>query len=83
MRDGQNTLDQRAVCAFHSFLVDGQTKLATHVLYMRNGNLEITIAGSCCHPQVPRTVQQTASQDGSALAFIQIVTFQYSIHKTR
>ena len=81
MIDGQNTLDHGAFCAFHSFLVDGQTKLPTHVLYMRNGNLEITIAGSSCH--VPRTVQQTASQEGSALAFIQIVTFQYSIHKTR
>ena len=83
MIDGQNTLDHGAVCAFHSFLVDGQTKLATHVLYMRNGNLEIKIAGSSCRPQVPRTVRQTASQEGSALAFIQIVTFQYSIHKTR
>ena len=83
MIDGQNTLDQRAFCAFHSFLVDGQTKLATHVLYMRNGNLEIKIAGSSCRAQVPRTGQQKASQEGSALAFIQMVTFQYSIHKTR
>ena len=31
-------LDQRAFCAFHSFLVDVQTKLDTHVLYMRNDN---------------------------------------------
>ena len=38
MIDGQNTRDQRAFCAFHSFLVDVQTKLDTHVLYMRNGN---------------------------------------------
>ena len=83
MIDGQNTLDQRAFCAFHSFLVDVQTKLATHVLYMRNGNLENKIAGSSCRPQVPRTEQQTASQEGSALAFIQIAIFQYSIHKTR
>ena len=63
-------LDQRAFCTFHSFLVDGQTKLATHVLCMRNDNLEIKIAGSSYRPQVPRTVQQTASQESTALAFI-------------
>ena len=37
--------------AFHSFLVEVQTKMATYVWCMRNSNLEIMIAGSSCRLQ--------------------------------
>ena len=38
--------------AFHSFLVEVQTKLTTYVWSMHNDNLEIKIAGSSCRPQL-------------------------------
>ena len=34
-----NARHQTALCAFHSFLVEVQTKLATYVRCMRNSNL--------------------------------------------
>ena len=43
--------DQISFYAFHSFLVEVQTKLATYVPGMRNSNLVIKIAGSSCRPQ--------------------------------
>ena len=64
--DGQNTRDFKnqerqkvqtrvttlAFAAFHLFLVEVQTKLATYTRRMRNDNLEIRIAGSSCRPQL-------------------------------
>ena len=47
--DSSNTSDQIAFCAFHSFLVEVQTKV--YMRRMRNNNLEIRIAGSSCRPQ--------------------------------
>ena len=38
-------------CAFYSFLVEVQTKLATYMRRMRNSNLELRITGSSCRPQ--------------------------------
>ena len=49
--EGQIKRDQIAFYAFHSFLVEVQTKLATYVPGMRNSNLVIKIAGSSCRPQ--------------------------------
>ena len=43
--EGPNARDQIAFCAVHSFLVEVQTKLATHSRCMQNSNLEIKIAG--------------------------------------
>ena len=47
--DSSNTSDQIAFCAFHSFLLEVQTKV--YMRRMRNNNLEIRIAGSSCRPQ--------------------------------
>jgi len=44
--EGPNAGNQIAVCAFHSFFVEGQTKLGKYVPCIRNSNLEIRIAGS-------------------------------------
>ena len=62
MIDGQNTHaqitgesinenDQIAFCAFYSFLVEVQTKLATYVLCMCNNNLESRTMGDKRSPQ--------------------------------
>ena len=42
--DSSNASDQIAFCAFHSFLLEVQTKV--YMRRMRNNNLEIRIAGS-------------------------------------
>ena len=48
-----NAGDQIEFCAFHSFLVEVQTKLVTYMARKRNNNLEIRIGGSSssCRPQ--------------------------------
>ena len=48
---GPNALTTLAFGAFHSFLVEVQTKLATYMRCMRNNNLEIRTAGASCRPQ--------------------------------
>ena len=55
--EGPNARDQIVFCAFHSFLVEVQTK--ADYMYMRcvrNNNLDITIAGSSCRPQQQKTL---------------------------
>ena len=49
--EGTNKGVQIVSHALHSFLVEVQQKLASHVLSMGNNNLEITITGSSCRPQ--------------------------------
>ena len=52
-----NARDQIVFCAFHSFLVEVQTK--ADYMYMwcvRNNNLDIRIAGSSCRPQQQKTL---------------------------
>ena len=51
-KQGPNAHDQIVFCAFHSSLVEVQSKATACVLCMRNSNLEIWIAGSPCHPQI-------------------------------
>ena len=53
MIDGQNKQKVQLVtsCAFHSFLVEVQTKLATCLSCLRDSNLDNRIAGSSCRPQ--------------------------------
>ena len=55
--EGPNARDQIVFCAFHSFLVEVQTK--ADYMYMwcvRNNNLDIRIAGSSCRPQQQKTL---------------------------
>ena len=59
--EGPNNYDQIAFSAFHSFLVEIQTKLETYVLFMSNSNLEIYKAARLKNPvyftgQVPFTI---------------------------
>lgn len=51
MIEGPNARNKVAFGAFHSFFVEVQIKLATHLPGMRNSNLEIRFTGSSCRPQ--------------------------------
>ena len=48
--EGPNNYDQITLYAFHSFLVEIQTKLETYVLFMSNSNLEIYKAARLKNP---------------------------------
>ena len=59
--EGPNNYDQITFYAFHSFLVEIQTKLETYVPFMSNTNLEIYKAARLKNPayfmgQVPFTI---------------------------
>ena len=55
--EGPNARDQIVFCAFHSFLVEVQTKAAyMYMRCVRNNNLDIRIASSSCRPQQQKTL---------------------------
>ena len=70
-----NEGDQIAFCAFHSFLVEVQNKLATYVLCMRNINLESTTVGD------KRSLQQLNLTISSNLNTLEdFLRYYWSIH---